>query len=1154
MRGYIRVLQLRAGSFENPDIECELIVQAFDKDKRLEQRFEALSWCWGTAKPTKYLSIHKNKKVYAKWVNAELFSALKALRHPKEHRFLWIDAVSINQESPQEKNHQVEMMAEIYGHADQVCVWLGDGDEASHMALNFIRKEVLQLQNFDELCESELASEKWGALLNLMQRPWFSRRWVVQEISLARKATIYCGNDQISWKKFAVAVELFVEVETATHRLSEVMKKDPKFYHVPGWFEYVSALGASLLVEATGKLFRDYKPSARAVTSETSHDSDDDELENIDDLEIRSDSSESSGTGSSTSSDDEQALILDTAQRANKGQALLSLEYLVSSLSIFEVTVPHDAIYTLLAIAKDTIPAAGDDGPPLIVDHAQETLEGFTQKKRYKVDYTQHFSDVCKEFVQFCIDHSDPRRALDIICRPWAPEIPHPSLKQTRPRASEIPNPSPQRTRLGAMDGPNTQLQRNKTMTTKDSMATDKTTSNHGRPVPTKAAARETRTLEGDSAQEQARKEAAQNRKSKDIPLPSWIPQLSGAAYAMLPQAGVHTLKMARKNADSLVGLPTSSQNYQQNYNAAETKGIDFKVLCFKKRVKMKHHSLYAKGFVLDTISELQPSSQGGAIPSSWARAGAWRNAPHSDPPDAFWRTLVADRGRDGRNPPVYYSRACKESFVKGGLSSGSVNTTDLISNERCSVVAQFCRRVQAVIWNRRLIKTQTGRLGLASQHTDHDDIIAILYGCSVPVVLRRKWKTRDEVEQEIKEDVWLWKENLVRTWLAVCKARQARRAKRADLRVEWKEWDGNYREKWRNDETWSNNWKSRLNAEQARQKQMDKSAPVATEKTWSEKQDDPIGNCVRNHDESEEDHKRRMQAKSYEFYKRGKKAEAVDKDIPWAEPRPRWHEFELFLKFGRRWKTVWTRTNELNLAKEQLAETQRKDKVTVAMAKRRLSVVRTDDQGTKKKRRKLLSDVEATQRTIRLAAQDRLTVLQNVDHKIQNSAKERLADLRRTNKPLYMAAGDNKSALRLRNAKEISADDDDNLPPDLASSTQVNGAPMVTSSSEAAEAANGAPNTTDDTNGMPQDGAVDAYMDTLKESLARKFKLKPEDGLQEPEPNMKPEDNEELQRIKQNWCYYEVLGEAYVHGMMDGEAMAFQNEKVIKAQVFELR
>jgi hypothetical protein len=77
------------------------------------------------------------------------------------------------------------------------CVWLGEGDASSAMAIKFIKDEVLQLQNFDELCDSKEASKKWGALLELMQRKWFSRRWVVQEIALARTATIYCGTDFI---------------------------------------------------------------------------------------------------------------------------------------------------------------------------------------------------------------------------------------------------------------------------------------------------------------------------------------------------------------------------------------------------------------------------------------------------------------------------------------------------------------------------------------------------------------------------------------------------------------------------------------------------------------------------------------------------------------------------------------------------------------------------------------------------------------------------------------------------------------------------------------------------------------------------------------------------------------------------------------------
>ena len=37
-------------------------------------------------------------------------------------------------------------------------------------------------------------------------------------------------------------------------------------------------------------------------------------------------------------------------------------------------------------------------------------------------------------------------------------------------------------------------------------------------------------------------------------------------------------------------------------------------------------------------------------------------------------------------------------------------------------------------------------------------------------------------------------------------------------------------------------------------------------------------------------------------------------------------------------------------------------------------------------------------------------------------------------------------------------------------------------------------------------------------------------------------------------YFHYMLLGECYIHGMMDGEAMAYQNENGIRSTVFELR
>lgn len=48
--------------------------------------------------------------------------------------------------------------------------------------------------------------------------------------------------------------------------------------------------------------------------------------------------------------------------------------------------------------------------------------------------------------------------------------------------------------------------------------------------------------------------------------------------------------------------------------------------------------------------------------------------------------------------------------------------------------------------------------------------------------------------------------------------------------------------------------------------------------------------------------------------------------------------------------------------------------------------------------------------------------------------------------------------------------------------------------------------------------------------------------------PNKKPRN--ELVRP----CYYRFIGECYLHGMMDGEAITYQNENNIKAETFELR
>jgi hypothetical protein len=383
---------------------------------------------------------------------------------------------------------------------------------------------------------------------------------VVQEIALARQALIYCGTDTISWNKFAIAVELFVEVETATHRLSEVMQKvrllpspmaavtnqlkDPKYYHVPGWFEYVSALGASLLVDATGRLFRDSKEEQTAENTATDGDESDSDVQSDSDYGSDADSTSSSVNDISHRAMPHFRRLKRATEVKKRGLPLLSLEYLVSSLSIFGTSGPHDTIYALLAIAKDTTPIAANTTMRQSSDHAQHVLEVFTQRKRYKVDYKLPYVDVCQGFIQFCIERSlqsDRSRALDVICRPWATE--EKVLEQIR-RAEERERKRERKRQERETPG------RNYNTRKVSSRTVDQLSPEDPYESPTFETPRKSNTLYSDNSKVVEFEEA----KAKELSLPSWVPQLTGAPFGMYEKAGIDGITMSRKNADPLVG------------------------------------------------------------------------------------------------------------------------------------------------------------------------------------------------------------------------------------------------------------------------------------------------------------------------------------------------------------------------------------------------------------------------------------------------------------------------------------------------------------------------------------------------------------------------------------------------------------------------
>jgi hypothetical protein len=600
----IRLLKLYPPSKCSDDIlEAKLIVRNDDEP------YEALSYTWGFKGHSSSIRICSGVGKFEEFdIQANLESALRQLRRAHSYRLLWADAICIDQENPEEKNHQVAKMAEIYNNAENVCVWLGEGGESTERGLSFISR-ILDLNSFDCLVADQNSVQEWHALLELMNSPWFSRRWIIQEVALARQATVHCGKARpVQWMDFANAVALF---GSRYHQIQELFRVSVNSDH-QYYLGDLTALAAHRLVDELSNLFRKIH-------------------------EYR-----------------------------------YSLEHLVSSLSLFQATDPRDIIYAVLSLAEDTgavfsvrpsrhilVDARNAGENPQALSEKEkkgwQNVPSFRRKqeKPYPVDYEKSFLEVCKGFLEFAVERS---QNLDMICRPWAP-------------------------------------------------------------VPL----------------------------STEEELPFWIPTVRGAAY----RSDIENKSHDRLNADNLAGIPTMGK---RNYNAARKYPLEQKWRIGKSGTP-EDKSLFVSGFILGSITRVASPAHGGAIPLSWVELAGWKTKNGAGlPPNAFWRTIVADGGLHGGYPPPYYQFARQHAFF-GRAAEADINT-ELLStpNKLSSELTEFLRRAQTVICSRVLMQAIIGdtdkNLGLAPKLVREGDLICILYGVSVPVVLR---KFSDNKEKDMK-------------------------------------------------------------------------------------------------------------------------------------------------------------------------------------------------------------------------------------------------------------------------------------------------------------------------------------------------------------------------------------------------------------------
>jgi hypothetical protein len=229
-RKEIRLVVLLPGEWNDP-VRVRLKLETLNESLQ----YEALSYCWGNR--DKKSLIYVDGRGFGVTVN--LWAALRHRRSQKSPRTMWIDAICINQTDLGERSNQVMMMRDIYQQADQVVAWLGSETEATGSLLKDLNRNAADILKESELLSlskslgAEVLDNIWTTLSSdLLARPYWQRLWIHQEIALAGRIEVVCGDSSVEWNLLIATVKLGIRylasIQTAyliTRGVTEVAKE-----------------------------------------------------------------------------------------------------------------------------------------------------------------------------------------------------------------------------------------------------------------------------------------------------------------------------------------------------------------------------------------------------------------------------------------------------------------------------------------------------------------------------------------------------------------------------------------------------------------------------------------------------------------------------------------------------------------------------------------------------------------------------------------------------------------------------------------------------------------------------------------------------------------------------------------------------------------
>ncbi|KAI3332275.1 heterokaryon incompatibility protein-domain-containing protein [Xylariaceae sp. AK1471] len=214
--------------------------------------YDALSWVWGEAENEQLLyltaigpSLDENEDVDLDQgrnrngficIRPSLYEFLKEYRRKQCKRFLWIDAICLDQANDEDKRIHIPGLRQTYENADSVLYWLGVGNPLMTNALSQIEPvtqelgrcandsvELWKFPSWERFNIPPRDSDFWKGMRDLLTNKWWSRLWTLQEAVATKEESkgvdakdvrlFLCGDRTIPWS----TVENFTTAAVKCH-------------------------------------------------------------------------------------------------------------------------------------------------------------------------------------------------------------------------------------------------------------------------------------------------------------------------------------------------------------------------------------------------------------------------------------------------------------------------------------------------------------------------------------------------------------------------------------------------------------------------------------------------------------------------------------------------------------------------------------------------------------------------------------------------------------------------------------------------------------------------------------------------------------------------------------------------------------------------